>query len=155
MAFLGIRKILHKPRSGNEPPLAVEGTEGQLGFLNLRSGREFWEMVAAAAAAVELPTAVWFWQARLPLAEESCAASIRGPSCHAASKMPSRRGVTLSPSLPLFTGRRKTGREAPWWSDGSWMWKKVKPLMQSDWTNQTVSLHPKVSYQFCWPPLVS
>lgn len=38
VAVLRIREILHKPVSRNEPPLAVEGTEGQLGFLNPRSG---------------------------------------------------------------------------------------------------------------------
>lgn len=39
MAVLRIREIGHQPPSRNELPLAAEGTEGQLGFLNLRSGR--------------------------------------------------------------------------------------------------------------------
>lgn len=46
---------MHKPVSRNELPLAVEGIEGQIGFLN-QSGGEFWETMAAPA--VEVPAAV-------------------------------------------------------------------------------------------------
>lgn len=107
MAILRIREIGHQPLSRNELPLAAEGTEGQLGFLNLRSGGEFWEMVAATAG--EVPTAVWFWQARLLLTEESGAALVQGLSCHAAWKISSSRGVTVPFSSPLH-GEKGNGQ---------------------------------------------
>lgn len=100
VAALRVREIWHKPMSRNELPLTGEGTEGQRGFLNLRSGGEFWEMVAATA--VEVPTAVWFWQARLLLTEESCARL----TCSLEDPFQER-------SHTLCIGRRKMGGSVP------------------------------------------
>lgn len=78
-------------------------------------------MVAATAG--EVPTAVWFWQARLLLTEESGAAPVQGLFCCAAWKISSSRGVTVPFSSPLY-GEKGNGQVSAWCSDGSQMGKK-------------------------------
>lgn len=151
VAVLRIREILHKPMSRNAP--AMEGTEGQLGFLNLKSGGEFWEMVAAAATAVQLPTAVWLWQARLLLSQESCAASIQGPSVmQPVRRLPGEESHSV-PLFPFSQGEGKWAGKRHGAQMGHGCRGEMKSLIQSDWKNQTAALQPKVLYLFCWPPL--
>lgn len=97
---------------------AVEGIEGQTGFLNL-SGGEFWEAVAAPAA--EVPTAVRFGRLSCCSPESEPGEALPPtppPHTHTYSPGPSRQdaevllqkwGRSLF-SLPLFSGRRKMGR---------------------------------------------
>lgn len=95
-------------------------------------------MVAATAG--EVPTAVWFWQARLLLTEESGAAPVQGLFCCAAWKISSSRGVTVPFSSPLY-GEKGNGQVSAvvlrWVTDGK---KEIKPYH---------SLCPEVQYRFC------
>lgn len=99
--------------SRNGLPFAVEGIEGQTGFLNL-SGGEFWEAVAAPAA--EVPTAVRFGRLSCCSPESEPGEPLPqphphppGPSGQDAEVLLQEWGHSLF-SLPLFSGRRKMGR---------------------------------------------